>query len=93
AYPCKLPSCSDYSKSWLLQSFLFHLQEQDSHRKTAITPAARRTIAKEWRYTTDPNLSSWAAPDFRYRESPDEDVWEYERVLRRTQRHQSQSQS
>jgi hypothetical protein len=78
AYPCKLPSYPDYGKSWLLQSnFLLRLQEQDSHRRTVIRPAARCTIEEEWQYTTDPNLPPRAAPDFRSREDPDEDVWEY----------------
>jgi hypothetical protein len=57
AYPCKLPSYPDYSKSWLLRSnFLLYLQKQDVHKATAITPIAHRTIEKEWRYTTDPHL-------------------------------------
>ncbi|KAF2804387.1 uncharacterized protein BDZ99DRAFT_511634 [Mytilinidion resinicola] len=77
AYPCKLPSCPDYGKSWGLRSNFFHLQEQDSHKTTAMTLAARRTIEKEWRYTTDPNLPPRAAPDFRSREDPDEHVWDY----------------
>lgn len=44
---------------------------------TAMTPAARRTIEKLWRYTTDPRLPPRAAPDFRSREDPDEHVWVY----------------
>lgn len=78
AYPCKLTSCPDYGKTWLLRSnFLFHLVEEDSHKTTAMTPAARRVIEKEWRYTTDPNLPPRAAPDFRSREDPDEHIWDY----------------
>jgi hypothetical protein len=78
AYPCKLTSCPDYGKTWKLRSnFLLHLVEQDSHNTTATTPAARRTIEKEWRYTTDPNLPPRAAPDFRSREDPDEHIWDY----------------
>lgn len=78
AYPCKLPSCPDYGKSWLLRSnFLFHLQEQDSHKTIMMTPAARRAIEKEWRYTTDPNLPPRAAPSFLSREDPDEHEWDY----------------
>ena len=72
AYPCKLTSCPDYGKTWGLRSnFLFHLVE-DSHKTTAMTPAARRAIEKESRYTTDPDLPPRAAPDFRSREDPDE---------------------
>lgn len=78
AYPCKLPLCPDYGKSWGLRSnFLLHLQEQDAHRTTAKTPAARRAIEKAWRYTTDPHLPPRAAPDFHSREDPDEHVWNY----------------
>jgi hypothetical protein len=78
AYPCKLPSCPDYGKSWLLRSnFLLHLQKQDVHKTTAITPIARRTIEKEWRYTTDPHLPRRRAPDFHSREDPDEHIWDY----------------
>lgn len=78
AYPCKLPSCPDYGKSWVLRSsFLLHLQEQYAHKMTAMTPAARRTIEKKWRYTTDPHLPPRAAPDFPSREDPDEHIWEY----------------
>ena len=78
AYPCKLPSCPDYGKSWLLRSnFLLHLQEQDSHRTLLTTPAARRAVEIDWRYTTDPYLPPRAAPDFRSREDPDEHVWVY----------------
>jgi hypothetical protein len=77
AYPCKLLSCPDYGKSWLLRSnFLLHLQEEDSHR-TATTPAMRRTIEQEWRYTTDPYLPRRTAPGFRPQDDPDENVWEY----------------
>lgn len=78
AYPCKLPSCPDYGKSWLLRSnFLFHLQEQYSHKTIMMTPAARRAIEKEWRYATDPNLPPRAAPSFFSREDPDEHEWDY----------------
>ncbi|KAF2469764.1 uncharacterized protein BDR25DRAFT_263126 [Lindgomyces ingoldianus] len=78
AYPCKLASCPDYGKSWLLRSnFLLHLQEQEAHRMTATTAAARRAIEKEWRYTTDPHLPPRKAPDFRPQEDPDEHVWDY----------------
>ncbi|KAF2185658.1 hypothetical protein K469DRAFT_576334 [Zopfia rhizophila CBS 207.26] len=78
AYPCKLPSCPDYGKSWVLRSnFLLHLQEQDAHTTTATTTAARRAIEKEWRYTTDLDLPPRAAPDFRPREDPGEHVWDY----------------
>lgn len=80
AYPCKLLSCPGYGKSWLLRSsFLLHLQEEDAHRTaaTAATPAARRKIEQEWRYTTDPHLPPRAAPEFRPRDDPDEHVWEY----------------
>jgi hypothetical protein len=78
AYPCKLPSCPDYGKSWQLRSnFLAHFQEREAHGTTATTPAARRAIEIEWRYTTDPYLPPRAAPDFRSREDPDEQVWNY----------------
>ncbi|XP_014550228.1 hypothetical protein COCVIDRAFT_63347, partial [Bipolaris victoriae FI3] len=78
AYPCKLPSCPDYGKSWLLRSnFLLHLKKEGAHSIAATTPAARRMIEKEWRYTTDPHLPPRAAPEFRSREDPDEHVWEY----------------
>ena len=77
AYPCKLLSCPDYGKSWLLRSnFLLHLQEGGSHG-TATTPAVRRIIEQEWRYTTDPHLPRRTAPDFRPRDDTDEHVWEY----------------
>ena len=72
AYPCKLPLCPDYGKSWLLRSnFLLHLQEQEAHGTSATTPATRRAIEIDWRYTTDPYLPPRAAPDFRSREDPD----------------------
>jgi hypothetical protein len=75
AYPCKLTSCPDYGKTWGLRSnFLFHLVEEDSHKTTAMTLAARRAIEKEWRYTADPNLPPRAAPDFRSREDPSEHI-------------------
>jgi hypothetical protein len=78
AYPCKLPSCPDYGKSWQLRShFLLHLQEREAHGTSATTPAARRAIEIDWRYTTDPHLPPRAAPDFRSREDPDEQVWNY----------------
>lgn len=78
AYPCKLSSCPDYGKSWNLRSnFLLHLQEREAHGTTATTPAARRAIEIEWRYTTDPHLPPRAAPDFRPREDPDEHIWVY----------------
>ncbi|KAL8725762.1 MAG: hypothetical protein Q9166_007162 [cf. Caloplaca sp. 2 TL-2023] len=77
AYPCKLPSCPDYGKSWNLRSnFLVHLQEREAHG-TIATPAARRAIEIEWRYTTDPYLPPRVAPDFRTWEDPDEQVWDY----------------
>ncbi|KAI1121627.1 hypothetical protein F5Y10DRAFT_255912 [Nemania abortiva] len=76
AYPCKLPSCPDYGKSWRLRSnFLLHLQEREAHMAT--TPAARRAIEVEWRYITDPNLPPRAAPGFRPREDPEEQIWTY----------------
>lgn len=75
AYPCKLPSCPDYGKSWQLRSnFLLHLQEQDAHRILPTTPAARRAMEIDWRYTTDPYLPPRAAPDFRSWEDPNEHV-------------------
>ena len=78
AYPCKFPSCPDYGKSWRLRSnFLDHLQEREAHGTIVTTPAARRAIEIEWRYTTDPHLPPRAAPDFRSREDPDEQVWDY----------------
>lgn len=78
AYPCKLPSCPDYGKSWNLRSnFLLHLQEREAHGASATTPAARRAIEIDWRYTTDPYLPPRVAPDFRSREDPDEQVWDY----------------
>jgi hypothetical protein len=78
AYPCKHPSCPDYGKAWRLRSnFLLHLQEQGAHMTTATTTSTRRAIEKEWRYTTDPHLPPRAAPDFRPREDPDEQVWDY----------------
>jgi hypothetical protein len=43
-----------------------------NYKTTAITPATRRAIEKEWRYTTDPHLPRRAAPDFRLREDSDE---------------------
>ena len=79
AYPCKLLSCPDYGKSWRLRSnFLDHLwEEREAHGTTATTPAARRAIEIEWRYMTDPCLPPRAAPDFRSREDPEEQVWNY----------------
>jgi hypothetical protein len=51
AYPCKLPSCPDYGKTWNLRSnFLVHLQEREAHMIIATAPAARRVIGIEWRY-------------------------------------------
>ncbi|PGH32042.1 hypothetical protein GX50_05167 [[Emmonsia] crescens] len=65
AYPCKLPSCPDYGKSWILRStFLLHLQERDAHMATVTTPVARRASDTESRYTTDPYLPLRAASDF-----------------------------
>jgi hypothetical protein len=76
-YPCKLSSCPDYDKSWVLRSkFLLHLQEQHAHATTAKTAAGRRTVELEWRYTV-PHLPPRAAPDSRSREDPDEDIWNY----------------
>ncbi|KAK4107253.1 hypothetical protein N656DRAFT_820616 [Canariomyces notabilis] len=78
AYPCKLPSCPDYGRFWMLRSnFLLHLQEREAHGASAKTPATRRAIELAWRYTTDPKLPPRAAPDFRSREDPDEQVWNY----------------
>ncbi|KAF2188513.1 hypothetical protein K469DRAFT_703083 [Zopfia rhizophila CBS 207.26] len=78
AYPYKLPSCPDYGKSWNLRSnFLLHLQERKAHGTSATTPATRRAIEIDWRYITDPYLPPRAAPDFRSREDPDEQVWDY----------------
>jgi len=78
AYLCKLPLCPDYGKSWKLRSnFLLYLQEREAHGTSATTPAARRAIEIDWRYTTDPYLPPRAAPDFRSREDPDEQVWNY----------------
>ncbi len=78
AYPCKLLSCPDYGKSWLLRSnFLDHLQDREAHIPTAVTPAARRSIELAWRYATDPYLPPRAVPGFRSREDPDEQVWDY----------------
>lgn len=77
-YPCKLPSCPDYGKSWLLRSnFLLHLQEQEAHGDSATTPTTRRMIEIAWRYTTDPKFPARTAPDFCSREDPDEQVWSY----------------
>lgn len=77
AYPCKLPSCPDYGKSWLQRSnFLLHFKEQDAHR-TLSTPAARRAVELDWRYATDIHLPPRAAPDFRSREDPSEHIWQY----------------
>ena len=48
AYPCKLPSCPDYSKTWNLQSnFLVHLQGQKAHMTTVTVPAVQRAIGIE----------------------------------------------
>ena len=78
AYPCKLPSCPDYGKSWNLRShFLHYLQKREAHRTSATTPAARRAIEIDWWYTTDLYLPPRAAPDFRSREDPNEQVWNY----------------
>lgn len=78
AYLCKLPSCPDYGKTWNLRSnFHLHLQEQEEHRTSAATPGARRAVEIDWRYTTDPYLPPRAAPGFRSREDPDEQVWNY----------------
>jgi len=78
AYPCMLPSCPDYGKSWNLRSnFLVYLQEREAHITTATTPAARRAIEIAWWYTTDPYLPPGEPPDFGSREDPDEQVWAY----------------
>lgn len=78
AYPCKLSSCPDYGKSWILRSnFLLHLQEREAHSSSATTPAARRAIEIDWRYITDPYLPPRAAPNFRSREDPAEQIWTY----------------
>jgi hypothetical protein len=78
AYPCKYPLCPDYGKSWLLRSnFLCHLLQQEAHAGIASTPAARRAIEIEWRYTTNPDLPRQKAPDFLSREDPDEQEWTY----------------
>ncbi|KAF5126107.1 hypothetical protein E5D57_010802 [Metarhizium anisopliae] len=78
AYPCKLASCPDYGKSWLLRSnFLLHLQEQEAHLASAASTAARRAIELLWRYSTDPRLPPRAAPMFRSRAHPEEHIWEY----------------
>jgi hypothetical protein len=78
AYPCKLPSCPDYGRSWTLRSnFLFHLHEQEAHGSSATTPTARRAIEIEWRYATDPHLPPRTDPGFRSREHPDEHIWNY----------------
>ncbi|PVH68495.1 hypothetical protein DL98DRAFT_564669 [Cadophora sp. DSE1049] len=64
AYPCKLPSCPDYGRSWKLRSkFLLYLQETEAHEALATTPAVRRAIEIDWRYTTDPYLPPRAALD------------------------------
>ncbi|KAG8421889.1 hypothetical protein J3458_003726 [Metarhizium acridum] len=78
AYPCKLASCPDYGKSWLLRSnFLLHLKEQEVHLASAASAAARRAIELQWRYSTNPHLPPRAAPMFRSRSDPEEHVWEY----------------
>ncbi|KAK4244745.1 hypothetical protein C7999DRAFT_43624 [Corynascus novoguineensis] len=78
AYPCKLPSCPDYGKSYTMRSnFLLHLQEREAHGASAKTPAARRSIEIAWRYITDPELPPRAAPDFRSRQDPEEQIWNY----------------
>ena len=78
AYLCKLPSCPDYGKSWNLRSnFLVYLQEREAHGTVATTTGARRAIEIEWRYTTDPYLPPRAALDFRSREDPNEQIWNY----------------
>jgi hypothetical protein len=65
AYSYKLPSCPDYGKSWQLRSnFPLYLQEQDVHRTLLTTPAARRVIEIDWRYTTNPYLPPRAAQIF-----------------------------
>jgi hypothetical protein len=78
AYPCKLPSCPDYGKSWMLRSnFLFHLHEQEAHTETASTPVARRITEIEWRYITTLHLPPRATPDFRSRGDSEEQIWIY----------------
>ncbi|CAG9981261.1 unnamed protein product, partial [Clonostachys byssicola] len=78
AYPCKLESCPEYGKTWLLRSnFLLHLKEQEAHSVTATTPEARRDIELAWRYTTDIHLPPRGAPGFRSRADPAEHIWEY----------------
>lgn len=78
AYPCKLPSCPEYDKTWKPRSnFLVHLQEEEAHMPTATIPSARRAIEIDWRYTTDPNSPPRAPPHFRSREDSDEQVWTY----------------
>jgi hypothetical protein len=78
AIPCKLPSCPDHGKTWILRSnFLSHLNEGDAHMPTGATPAARRTIELEWRYVTDPHLPPRAAPDFLPQEDPEQHIWTY----------------
>jgi hypothetical protein len=73
-----LPRVPTTAKSWNLRSnFLLHLQEREAHGTTATTPAARRAIEIEWRYTTDPHLPPLVAPGFRSREDPDEHIWVY----------------
>lgn len=77
-YPCKLPSCPGYGKSWRLRSNIhLHLQEQEAHETSATTPAARRAIEIRWRYIANPDLPPRAAPRFRSREEPDEQIWDY----------------
>jgi hypothetical protein len=72
------PSRPDYGTSWNLRShFLLHLQEREAHGTSVTTPAARRAIEIDWRYTTDPHLPPRVAPDFRSREDPDKQVWYY----------------
>ena len=41
------------------------------------TPASRRAIEIDWRYTTDPYPPPRTVPDFRSREDPDEHVWDH----------------
>jgi hypothetical protein len=75
AYPCKLSSCPDYGKSWVLRSnFFLYLRKQDVHKTTAIILVACRTIEKEWRHTTDVHLPRQVALDFRCREDPDKHI-------------------
>jgi hypothetical protein len=76
AYPCKLPSCSEYGKSWTLRSnFLCHLKEKEVHMAMAATPAARHAIEIAWRYISDLKLPPRAPPHFRSREEPEEHKW------------------